>query len=83
MEQKYFYFGVRVKKSIVTATGSTRSVDQTLWAPTVFDTAADAANAAAKAMTTRLGVSFFVQGFDKKLAIQQDGTCTGYIDGAQ
>lgn len=81
MEQKYFYFGVRVKKSIVTSTGSTRNVDQTLWCKTVYNSATDAANAAAKAMQSRLGTSFFIQGFDKQLNIEADGTCTGYKTG--
>ena len=60
------------------ATGRTRNVNQTLWAPTVYATATFAAQAAAKAMVTRPGTSFFVQGFDRKLSIQPDGTSTGF-----
>lgn len=78
MQQQYWYFGIRKKVSIVTATGSTRNVQQTLWAPTVYNNANDAANAAAKAMLTRPGTSFFIQVFDRKLVIQPDGICTGY-----
>lgn len=79
MEQKYFYFGVRVKVSNVGTDGRMRSEMRTVWAPKCYNNVTDAANAAAKAMQTRLGVSFFVQGFDKQLSIQADGTCTGYI----
>lgn len=78
MQQHYWYFGIRKKVSIVTATGSTRNVQQTLWAPTVYNNANEAANAAAKAMLTRPGVSFFIQGFERKLAIQPDGQSTGF-----
>lgn len=78
MQQQYWYFGVRKKVSIVDATGRTRNVNQTLWASSIHTTAAEAAEAAAKAMVTRPGVSFFIQGFDRKLAIQPDGTSTGF-----
>lgn len=80
MEQKYFYFGVRTKISSVDATGRMRSEMRTLWAPKVYNSATAAAAAAAKAMVTRLGVSFFIQGFDKPLAIQKDGTSAGFIE---
>lgn len=75
---QYWYFGIRKKVSIVDATGRTRNVQQTLWAPTVFESAEKAAAACAKAMLTRPGVSFFIQGFDRKLVIQPDGTSTGF-----
>ena len=78
MEQKFFYFGIRKKVSIVDANGRTRSEMRVVWAPKEYSSAKDAAAAAAEAMTTRLGVSFFVQGFEKPLAIQKDGTCTGF-----
>lgn len=78
MQQQYWYFGIRRKVSVVDATGRTRNVHQAIWAPTVYDTADKAAAAAAKAMVTRPGVSFFIQGFDRKLVIQPDGICTGY-----
>ena len=77
---QYWYFGIRKKVSIVDATGRTRNVQQTLWAPTVYDDAANAAQACAKAMASRPGVSFFIQGFDRPLAIQKDGTSTGFIE---
>lgn len=75
---QYWYFGVRKKVSIVGADGRTRNVQQTLWSPKVYSNATDAAQAVAKAMTTRPGVSFFIQGFDRKLLIQPDGTSTGF-----
>lgn len=78
MEQKYFYFGIRKKVSIVDATGRTRSEMRVIWAPKEFNSAKQAAEAAAEAMATRLGMSFFIQGFEKPLAIQKDGTCTGF-----
>lgn len=78
MQQQYWYFGVRKKVSIVDATGRTRNVNQTLWAQKVHNSATEAAQAAAKAMISRPGVSFFIQGFDHKLAIQPDGTSTGF-----
>lgn len=78
MQQQYWYFGVRKKVSIVDATGRTRNVNQTLWASTVYTSVTQAAQAAAKAMVTRPGVSFFIQGFDRKLSIQPDGTSTGF-----
>lgn len=79
MNQKYWYFGIRRKVSMVDTTGNMRSEMRVLWAPTVFDSANNAAEACAKAMATRPGVSFFIQGFDQKLAIQKDGTSTGFI----
>lgn len=78
MEQKYFYFGIRRKVSTLDANGRTRSEMRVIWAPRVYNSAKEAAAAAAEAMVTRLGVSFFIQGFDKPLAIQKDGTCTGF-----
>jgi hypothetical protein len=73
--KQYWYFGVRVKRSIPGAQGM-RST--TLWAPTVFESAEAAAQAAAKAMVTRPGINFFIQGFDNKLVIQPDGTSSGF-----
>lgn len=75
---QYWYFGIRKKVSIVDATGRTRNVQQTLWAPTSYESAEKATEACAKAMLTRPGVSFFIQGFDRKLIIQPDGTSTGF-----
>jgi len=80
---QYWYFGIRKKVSIVDATGRTRNVQQTLWAPTIYESAEKAAEACAKAMTTRPGTSFFIQGFDKKLVIQPDGTSTGFESSPQ
>lgn len=83
---QYWYFGVRKKVSIVDATGRTRNVQQTLWSPTVYESAEKAVEACAKAMLTRPGISFFYQGFDRKLIIQPDGTSTGFegvVAGAQ
>lgn len=75
---QYWYFGVRKKVSIVDATGRTRNVQKTLWSPTVYESAEKAVEACAKAMLTRPGMSFFIQGFDQRLVIQADGTSTGF-----
>lgn len=75
---QYWYFGIRKKVSIVDATSRLRSVYKTIWAPYVYSDAKTAAKAAADAMVTRPGISFFIQGFEQKLIIQPDGTCTGY-----
>jgi hypothetical protein len=44
----------------------------------VYNSAVEAARAAANAMVTRLGVSFFVQGFDRELDIDNQGISKGF-----
>ena len=78
MEQKYFYFGVRVKEVAVSTTGLPRQKESVRWCPKVYASATEAAAACAAAMVTRLGISFFIQGFDKQLDIQPDGSCKGF-----
>lgn len=75
--KQFWYFGIRVKKSIANAAGF-RQQEVAIWAPRVYENAAAAAQAAAAAMQSRPGVSFFVQCFDRELNIQPDGTCTGF-----
>lgn len=69
MNQKYFYFGIRTTQEVVDATGRSRNEQVVRWAPKSYQSAAEAATAAANAMSTRLGLSFFVQGFEKELDI--------------
>ena len=78
MEKKFFYFGIRVKESSVSATGAPRQREVALFAPKEYGSAAEACAAAAAAMQTRLGVSFFVQGYDKPLDIDSTGHCKGF-----
>lgn len=78
MNKKYFYFGARLQELVVGTTGVPRKKDVVRWAPAVYDTMESACNAAAKAMATRPGVSFFAQGFDRPLDIQPDGISKGF-----
>lgn len=78
MNKKFFYFGVRLQELVVGTTGAPRRREVVRWAPAVYDSAESAATAAAKAMTTRLGVSFFVQGFERPLDITPDGISKGF-----
>lgn len=78
MEKKFFYFGVRTKEVVVDATGSSRQREAALFAPKAYGSAAEACAAAALAMETRLGVSFFVQGFERELNIDSTGKSHGF-----
>ena len=78
MEQKFFYFGVRMKEVVVDATSTPRQREVVRWAPKVYNSAAEAAAAAANAMVTRLGVSFFIQGFNRELDIDNQGVSKGF-----
>jgi len=78
MEKKFYYFGVRVKESNVDATGTPRQREVALFAPKAYSNAAEACAAAARAMESRLGVSFFVQGYERELNIDATGHCTGF-----
>ena len=78
MNKKFFYFGVRVKESSVSTTGTPRQREVALFAPKAYSSAAEACAAAAKAMESRLGVSFFVQGYEKELDIDSTGHCKGF-----
>lgn len=78
MDKKFFYFGVRVKEVITSSTGSTRNVERAIFAPKAYASAAEACAAAARAMESRLGVSFFVQGYEKELDIDSTGHSKGF-----
>ena len=78
MEKKFYYFGVRMKEVVCSATGTPREREKAVFAPKVYKSAADACAAAAAAMQTRLGVSFFVQGFDRELDIDSQGISHGF-----
>lgn len=76
--QKYFYFGVRLEQLVVSATGASRKRQIVRWHKTVFGTIDEAAQAAAKKMITHPGVSYFVQGFERKLVIDENGESKGF-----
>lgn len=78
MDKKFFYFGVRTKEVAVDATGTPRQREVALFAPTAYASAADACTAAAQAMKSRLGVSFFVQGYERELNIDSTGHLKGF-----
>ena len=78
MEKKFYYFGVRMKEVVVDGTGAPRQREVARFAPRAYSNVADACSAAAKAMETRLGVSFFVQGFERELSIDSQGISHGF-----
>lgn len=78
MEKKFYYFGVRMKEVVVDATGTSRQKEKAVFCPKVYASAAEACASAAKAMESRLGVSFFVQGFEKQLNIDAQGISHGF-----
>lgn len=78
MNKKYYYFGVRLQELVVNSTYAPRKREVVRWAPTAYDSAEAAAAAAAKAMVSRLGTSFFIQGFDRPMNILPDGTAKGF-----
>lgn len=79
---KFFYIGCRAQQSVTTPTGSTRKQLIVRWNSTVYTTAEQAAAACAAMMPKHLGVSFFIQGFDKELIIS-DGESKGFKKDAQ
>jgi hypothetical protein len=79
---KYFYIGCRVQQTVTTSTGSTRKQLIVRWNSTVYESAEQAAVACSSVMAKHLGISFFVQGFEKKLVIV-DGESKGFENGAQ
>ena len=78
MDKKFFYFGIRTKEVVVSATGAPRQREVALFAPKAYKSVAEACAAAAKAMESRLGVSFFVQGYDRELLIDATGHSIGF-----
>lgn len=79
---KFFYIGCRAQQAVTTSTGSTRKQLIVRWYSTVYQTAEQAAAACATMMPKHLGVSFFIQGFDKQLDIV-DGESKGFKKDAQ
>lgn len=77
--KKYWYFGVRMKKSSSSANGLTKYKEFALFEPTVFDSAEQAANACAPRMAKHPGLSYFIQGYDHKLDIDKDGYSHGFV----
>lgn len=75
--KKYFYIGVRYEELVTSATGAPRKRATCRWNSTVYNTAEQAAAAAAGFMAKKLGMSFFVQGFDRPLRIV-DGISQGF-----
>jgi hypothetical protein len=78
MNKKYFYFGVRLTEMVVGTTGAPRKREVVRWNATCYPTAQEAASAACVKMSTHLGVSYFVQGFDRQLDISSDGESKGF-----
>lgn len=77
MNKKYFYFGVRLQELVVGTTGAPRKRDIVRWNAVAYASAQEAATAACVKMSTHLGVSYFVQGFDRQLDIV-DGVSKGF-----
>ena len=77
--KKYWYFGVRMKKSSSNANGLTKYQEFALFEPTVFDSALAAATACAPRMAKHPGLSYFIQGYDNKLDIDEKGYSHGFV----
>lgn len=78
--KKYFYIGVRYEELVTSTTGVPRKRTAVRWNSTVYTSAIEAAQAAAGFMAQKLGMSFFVQGFEKPLGIV-DGQSKGFKEG--
>lgn len=76
--QKYFYIGLRQQQVVVEPTGRSRQKQVTRWNSTVYTSAEQAADACAKMMVKHLGLSFFIQGFERPLDIV-DGVSKGMV----
>lgn len=81
--KKFWYFGVRMKVSSANATGRTRYSEVARWNSNVYPTPEAAAQACVQKMAKHPGMSYFIQGFDRELAINADGESTGYKEGAE
>lgn len=77
MNAKYFYFGVRLTELVVGTTGTPRKREIVRWNNVAYATAIEAAQAAAVKMSTHLGVSYFIQGFERELVIE-NGESKGF-----
>lgn len=77
--KKCFYIGVRYEEFVTGATGAPRKRTACRWNSVVYPTAKQAATAAAGYMAKKLGMSFFIQGFDRPLKIV-DGISQGFME---
>lgn len=77
--KKCFYIGVRYDEFVTSATGAPRKRTACRWNSVVYPTAEQAATAAAGYMAKKLGMSFFIQGFDRPLKIV-DGISQGFME---
>ena len=76
--KKFHYFGARMTEMVAGATGAPRKREKVVWFNKAYDTATEAAAAAASAMVKHPGVSYFVQSFDKQLEIDGFGQSKGF-----
>lgn len=79
MEKKYWYYGVRMKKVIVTSTGRVIEKEDVRWHAAVYKTSDEASDAASKKMAKNPGLSYFCQGFDRLLKINEYGISEGFM----
>lgn len=79
MEKKYWYYGVRMKRVIVTSTGRVIEKEDVRWHAAVYKTSDEAGDAAGKKMAKNPGLSYFCQGFDRLLNINEYGISEGFM----
>lgn len=78
MDTTFFYFGIKTKKVIKTATGTPREKELTIFNPKAYTSYEAMAKEKADAERTRPGVSFFWQQYPKELNIDKQGISHGF-----
>lgn len=77
---QYWYLGTRMKVSSTDSNNRMRENEYALYVNQVFESAEKAAAAAPARMVKHPGIAYFIQGFEKKLVIDDKGHFIKYED---